>query len=191
MIHKKLINDLQEKYNVIIRSIYHIQIDIGVGKHNIYFNHHGDIKLQLYGIQHPLDVSPVEIMQYLEQYKYEETELSELKSVHKLVKEFKLTKKVGIFVDAGYKNGFAKIAIIRIYEGRDFDISVRHTICDKSHLAEILAIQLALKHYPDETKIYSDCISAVKIINNPRVEWLARQHNKTADSYSKLRGKNK
>lgn len=96
--------------------------------------------------------------------------------------------KMGIFVDAGWKNGKARAAIIKSEANGDMDIAVRTIEAQSSYHAELWAIGFALEHWPCEDTIHSDCKVAVEATAHPRVVWIPREQNKQADSLGNMRG---
>jgi hypothetical protein len=84
-----------------------------------------------------------------------------------------------VYVDAGFKNGKSKIAVVK--PGKD--ILIKTIQADSAIDAEKQAVQFALEQYKNET-IYTDCKSAVIC---DRVKWIPRMLNKAADAFANLR----
>ena len=171
-------------YEVIVNNEYHIQIPTSKGKHDIWFNQFGDIKFKPYGQQKAFLISLQNLVNDLKNYDYTKTDLGVM-NVIKFIQNVPI--KQGIFVDAGFKNGNAKIAIIRIQQG-DIDVCVRNIKCDTNDEAEDAGIKMAMSLFPGDEPIYNDHQSVVAR-NAPRAKWINRKQNKEADRLSNLRGK--
>jgi hypothetical protein len=79
------------------------------------------------------------------------------------------------------------VAILR-GNGINYDIAVRQIEIATNVLAEDWAIKEAIKMYPGEETVFSDCDPAVKM-NLPRARWIPRENNKEADYFGNMRKK--
>jgi hypothetical protein len=107
-----------------------------------------------------------------------------MQRLHLIVK--KVEGKTGLFCDAGFSGGRARVAIVRASRG-DYDITVRLIEAQDSLQAEDWAIKKAIEMYPGDEPVFSDCEPAVDA-NQPRARWVSRKENKEADSFGNMRG---
>lgn len=183
MQHRELVDDLMQTYDVIVNNEYHIQIVTVGGKHDIWFTKKGVIKFKAYGQQEPRIVSEPQLKSELAKYKYEKSDLGLMRSLSSIVK--KAEGKTGIFVDAGFREGHARVAILR-GNGRDYDIAVRQIEVATNVMAEDWAIKKAIEMYDGDEPVHSDCEPAVRA-NQPRARWIPRGENKEADHLGNMR----
>jgi hypothetical protein len=172
----------QEGYELIVNTQYHVQIPCAKGKHNIWFDKIGEMTLQCVGQRSPHSVGINKLLAELKQYSYEKTDLG-IMEVVKFIQ--KVPIKQGIYVDAGFKNGLGRIAVIRVQNGA-IDVHIREIGCQTPFEAEDNGIRLAAELFPGEEPIYNDNLAAVER-NAPRAQWIDRIKNRDADRLSNLR----
>jgi len=183
----RLIEKLSAEFPVIVRTTFHIQIETVNGFHNIWSGKRG-LKYQLCGQQSTEHAtSEAELIAKLRQYDYAKTDLAFMQGLTQFIGQ--IAGRVGVFVDAGWKKGQAKIAIIRQVASGDMDITVRLVKTETNIEAERLAIDKALEIYPEHGPVYSDCKPAVEMFDAERVQWLPRKQNREADALANLREK--
>ena len=187
MNNRTLIDDLAKSYKLIVNSEYHLQIEATGGKHDIWFTKKGEVKFKACGQQATRVVTPEQLKMELAKYSYDESDLALMRGLSLVVR--KAAGRKGIFCDAGFSDGRARIAILR-GTGQDYDIAVRQIEIATNVLAEDWAIKEAMRLYPGDEPVYSDCEPAVKM-NAPRAVWIPRKNNKEADHFGNMRGKNK
>lgn len=194
MKHQDMLKLIGEKFPLIVRNQYHVQLRHDEGKYtNIWALKDGSLKVQLFGSLDKFVVYPrgmSELMKRLARFDYKsDGDLARMRELEGLMSKAK--GKEGIYTDAGWKNGKARIAIIRIF-GNDLDITVREGQYDTSFDAEMVAAKLARSLYPTAHTIYSDCLPVVdaynKIHETNVMKWIERGENKEADKLSSLRG---
>lgn len=184
MTKQKLLEKLQALYTVLIRTNYHVQIEVQDGYHNIWFNKRGQIRCQLYGQDMAYWCGAKELLEWLKKYDYAKTDLAYMQSLSKLISE--VSGKKGIFVDAGWKAGQTRMAVIRSYGDGDMDITVRCSKAATNIEAEIAVIKLAMNLYCEPVPIYSDCKTVCDQFE--RAVWIPRKQNKEADHLGNMRG---
>lgn len=180
----KLVEDLAAEFPVVVHTAYHIQIETANGPHNVWFTKRDDIRLQLCGNSDSFLTTSTELFKRLRGYDYSKTDLAFMQSLTKFIGE--IAGRAGIFVDAGWKDGKAKVAIVKSHANGDMDIAVRLVETKNSYQAECWAINKAKELYPGNETIFTDCQPAAA--NNVRVEWVPREQNKQADSLGNMRG---
>lgn len=180
-----------------IHSEYHIQVITKKGKNDIWLTKNGEIRFKPYGSRKISDIHDINrIIKRLktpEKSHYEKMKdvlnLSEfIKKSEEISKQFDDNK--NIFVDAGFKDGKAKVAAILFDNLKEtMDIKVRTYQCENSYKAECIAIELGLSMLvPLETiNVYTDNKPASEKYSNFPVKWISRKFNKIADSLSNLR----
>jgi hypothetical protein len=202
---QRLVELLTQQFGdrVKVRSQYHIQVDSDKGPHNIWLKQTGELKFQFYGDRKvQSDVSFDWILSRIKLQKHTDVdELRNVLSVTKFIehseKAAKQTDKAVIFTDAGFKNGKARIAAVRInnvegtVEARSIIVLAKDVV-----EAEKLAIHLGLGMVTDiasDIKVYNDNQTAValmrQVADGSRVEWLPREKTKIADSLGNMRHK--
>lgn len=189
--HDKILETLAAEFALLIRTAYHVQIDTGEDSvhryHNIWLKDGGGIRLQLAGARASEWVTTDELLIKLRAYDYKTTDFALMQFVRRIER----IGHVGIFTDAGFKEGQAKLAIVRVMSGGAMDIHVRRMACSNSAQAECEAVRLATTIYavPQfEDIIYTDCLEAAQRFA-PRAQWLSRDKNKRADALANMRGK--
>jgi hypothetical protein len=190
----RFLQHLAEKHKLITRSEYHLQIEVGEHVyHNIWLDKSHRMRIKFAGNREVIDVirsNMARILEQIDSYKHVESDYYRLKELENLLT--KVENQQGIYCDAGFKDGKAKIAIIKVDNG-DVDIHVRHIEADSPYNAECRAINLALMFHPPHTKniIYSDCLEAVQAFNklgHKQIKWINRKENKEADKLANMRG---
>lgn len=184
MVRADVIKALSEKYILLTPSANCLQIRLKKGAHNIWITAKGTITFQPYGQQKGHRVTLEELQEELEHYDYENTDLAAMSRLSYIMGRIDLNR-VGIYCDAGFAEGRARAAIIRVHGG-DFDIAVRHINAESSLAAEEWAIKEAIRMYPGDEPVFSDCLDAVER-NKPRATWIAREQNREADSMGNMR----
>lgn len=172
---------LVEEYGAIIRTEYHMQIVCNKGYHDIWCGRKG-LKWRLYGCQMTDYGSPERLLAALASYAPESTDLARMQQLTAFLK--RVEGRVGVFVDAGWKNGQAKAAAICSFGDGDCDVLVRSFQADNAEHAELKIIELA--HSRFEGPIYSDCQGAVAKYGPPAA-WIPRENNREADVIGNMR----
>ena len=180
----QLIKELGKEYEVIVNTPHHVQIPCLKGKHNIWFTKTGLITFQPAGQREGHCTTPKALKEELKHFDYAKTDQGKMEEVIAFIRNVPI--KEGIFVDAGWKDGRGRIAIIRINSG-NIDVYVRPVKCKSAFEAEDMGIKMAARSYPGDEPIFNDCKAAVEK-NAPRAKWLSREQNKDADKLSNLRG---
>lgn len=191
MTSDKVLDKLSARgYTIHVHSPYHVHIVVEGLKHNLYFNKFDQMSLFLAGTDGAERISNVnELLKKLDKYSSTNTRLAKMQQVVSLMHFASGTTKKGIFVDAGFKNGHAKIALVWISQD-GVDIRIRERETKTSLDAEVFAVASALDwSIGQDVTIFSDCQGAVEIVHMSRVQWLPREQNKTADAFANLRGK--
>jgi len=144
-----------------------------------------EIKLKLHGESETEFVAPEELFDKLRRYQYTKTELNALRKIDSLIK----LNINGIYVDAGFKNGKAKIAVVKVDRDKhELSINIRRIECVNILQAETAAILWAEDLYPGTDNIYSDSENAVYSNISNRAKWISRKQNKAADIFANMRG---
>lgn len=179
-----------------VNTEFHVQVVAPRGFHDVWMAHNWTgFKLKLAGnkrIQHFKHVS--RLTTALKTAMGAKTDLTDMEDVLRLttlIRRASEKKQSGVFVDAGWKNGKAKIAVICIHEttmvARSFELYQPDSLA-----AEIAALEYALQYNPFELEVlppvFCDCTGAIQKINNPRVQWISRINN-VSDSIGNMRGK--
>jgi len=182
---KRLVTELVETRGAIVRNQHHIQIPcLPKGKfHDVWIGKAG-LKWMLHGNQISQTGSPAELLRMLDAYHPEQTDLAWMSSLTAMLT--KHAGRVGVFVDAGWKDGVAKACFVRFHPDGDTEILIRTFDSPSSHDAEVTAIKIAVERCPGEA-IHSDCQSAVEVVGHPAV-WIPREKNKVADRLGNRRG---
>lgn len=179
----KLVEDLHAEFPLVVRTPYHVQIETANGPHNIWFTKNDDIRFQPCGDKDSYFTTATDLVKKLRSYDYTKTDLAFMQSITKFIGE--IAGKSGIFVDAGWKGGKAKVAIIKSTANGDMDIAVRVIESPNSYAAEDWAIKTAAEIHPGDEPIFTDCQSAAKV--NERAQWIPRGQNKQADALGNMR----
>lgn len=180
----RLLKELGTEYEVIVNTPHHVQIPCAKGKHNIWITKNGDITFQPVGEREGHCTTPKALKEELKRFDYAKTDQGKMEEVIAFIRNVPI--KEGIFVDAGWKDGRGRIAIIRIKNG-NIDVHIRQVRCKSAFEAEDMGIIFAAKTFPPDEPIFNDCKAAVEK-NAPRAKWLPREDNKDADKLSNLRG---
>lgn len=172
---------LVEEHGAIVRNQYHMQIAFRTGYHDIWHGKDG-LKWKLFGMKKTDSGNPERLLAALLAYQSEDTDLARMQRLVTFLK--RISGRTGVFVDAGWRAGKAKAAIVHAFGDGDCDILVRCFSADNAEQAELKIIELA--HIRFNTTIYSDCQSAVEKYGSPAV-WIPRESNKEADSLGNMR----
>ena len=192
-----LIKKLGDKFgpgNVRICSQFHVQIKDGSAVHNLWDGKDG-YKVQLSGKKKVRPLPLHQIISYLASYNPAQhsdiARMEEALALSQLINRAARQQADGVFVDAGFKGGKAKIAVIMI-SGDKMSAESYITTAADSTSAEIAAINFALTYDPWKTghslPIFTDSQNAVSMLKNPRVKWIRRDFNVT-DRIANLRKK--
>jgi len=96
-----------------------------------------------------------------------------------------------VFVDAGWKDGIANIAIVEIMR-QEHGVRViahsEHVPCESSHEAEKLAAYEGLL-FNTSAIVFSDCQPLVNRLKDARLKWIPRRQNQIADKLGNRRRK--
>jgi hypothetical protein len=179
MTPERILEILGEEYQLIVRTTYHLQIAVQGGYHNLWITKEG-LKVQFHGKREAEIVRLKELTDRLKKYNYADTDLAAIQSIKSVIA--KAGKKKGIFCDAGFKDGKARICVIRIMEGQ-IDVRVKDVECKDNATAEWMAVQMAIGLYPGDETIHTDS----KVLEEGRVKWIPRANNREADSFGNLR----
>lgn len=183
---RDILKVIADNYPLIVRTEHHAQIELGDGrKHDFWIADQGYVlKVKLAGQRSAEEYESVnQLRSALDAYSYEQTDLADLKRMERLVA---LAKGMpGVWVDAGWKRGVGKIAVIATY-GNGFDAHMRTVETDNSLLAEKEAIALAKRLYPEAPIIFTDCKSLASVEH--AIQWVPRENNKAADRIGNMRG---
>lgn len=174
---------LVEQYGAIVRTEYHLQIVAGTGFHDIWFSTREGLKWRLYGDRKTTHGDPFYLYERLDRYDPVHSDLGQMRSLTAFVAKIQGYR--GIFVDAGWKKGVAKAAIVKVLGNGDMEIFTYQFNCGSAHAGELEAINKAKAKWPGET-IYSDCQGAAHTTTG--VQWIPRRQNKLADSLGNRRG---
>lgn len=182
---KEFLEELNKNYPVSVHTEYHMTIPAGSGKHNIWLTNIGVIKFKPAGSSKVSVYSDFKaVLNKLKTYVFANTDLAHMRSLSSLLKE--IEGKTGIFVDAGWKEGKAKISVVKAHANGDLDITVRCITAKNNVEAERRAIFKASTMYPGDEPIYTDCKTAVSA-KHPRAVWVPRKQNKDADRFGNMR----
>ncbi len=180
---------------VLVRSQYHVQVEVSMGRyHDVWLNDHGSIKWRLCGCRQTESGSVRRMVDRLNTFQPIHSDVEVMAAAVQLARDINGVSRAaaqagiiqGVFCDAGYKDGRARIALIALLDEGRIEANVMPVEAADSQAAEEQAIQYALGRY--DMLVYSDCESAVLRINDPRVHWIDRRSNRTADSLANLRG---
>lgn len=176
---KAMIDALGAKYQLIVRTQYHVQIAVQGGYHDLWITKQG-LRVKLYGQRENNFIIDIDaLFARLAGYNYDVTDQAALMAMIR-----KAGSKKGIFVDAGFKNGNCRLSVVSIHDD-GMDICVRNTKAQTSNDAEKMAIELAMQLHPDDRTIFTDCQG----LEGGRVKWLSRKSNKEADKFASMKGK--
>lgn len=187
------------KENILVHSEYHVQVVVSgtTKKHDVWLNRFGQLKWKL---SHSRDVSSGshdKMLHRMRRHDVKKTDFAEMQNAQQLSNAIARVSRLasenhiqrGIFCDAGFKDGRARISIIAVLgdEVEAFSHPMEATSID---VAERAAIDRALAKYNDDTLcIYSDSQSVVQSFGSPRIRWIPRGQNRDADRLANLRGK--
>lgn len=183
-----LIHHLVESRAAIVRTEHHVQVPAGSSMHDVWIGREG-LKWKLAGMRRVLSGPPEKLLAQMDDHVPESTDLAWMKSLagqlRGLERVVKATGKTGIFVDAGFKNGKARAALVKLASGGDAEIIVRCYAATSAHEAESEAIRMAQERWPGEL-VHSDCQGAAKANG---AKWVPRERNREADAIGNMRGK--
>ena len=190
---EQLVQKLTKRYGdrVKVRSQYHIQVTSDKGNHDIWMNKEGYIKFKRAGDRNVNEgIGPSGIYKQIDRTGSTHVEkMQEMLDVTKTIENAQLAAKSigdGIFTDAGWKDGTAKIAVIMI-EGTSIDAKVRViTDVEDINKAEFHAIELGLS-MNNLLTIYNDNKGVCEKHEDERVQWLSRKYTKAVDKIGNMR----
>ncbi len=184
------------KERVLIHGPFHVQVKEGARRHDIWFNKNGGVKWKLAGNRNVANGSIEKMIAAITGYNVSDSALHQMTLAQELGATMQQAVdwaanhgiKKGVFCDAGFKNGRAKISTVRI-EKDSVTVEIRYGSFDTSYAAEEFAIHFALtSSHNAHLTIYSDCKNAVDNLGYNRVVWIPREQNKAADKMANLRG---
>lgn len=169
------------RYNVIVRTRHHLQIPVGKKKyHDIWVSSSGDVRMRMHGDSRANVFGLDEIHRRLAGYKYEATEQSAMEVAALLRRS---GGRIGVFVDAGFKEGRARIAVVKHDEDGGLEIRARNIVVNTVNQAEEAAVEWAKSLWPT-ARIYCD---NKPVAIKTGVSWISRDGNGVADSVANLR----
>lgn len=183
------------KESVLLHSEFHIQVVSGTKKHDVWLNKFGELKWKLAHSRQTVSGSPDRLIRRIQDYEPTKTDFANMQAAQQLCNVISRVGRQasnkgirnGIFCDAGFKDGKARISIVAILNDRVEAFS-DNIEADAIHTAERNAIEIALSKYTDPTlPIYSDSQSVVKAFGTDRIRWIPRDENRPADSLANLR----
>lgn len=203
----KILEKVGEEYRLIIRTEYHAQVMVEDRVyHNFWPMRDGRLKVQYAGsrgthVYSFMSESIGKLIRKLKGYNYQsDSDVARMKEIQRLIGLARLAhpghgdiNRDGIYCDAGWKEGLAKLSAVRI-DGDDVDIIVRKVLgIESSQMAEEKAISLAIAHFgATGAVIYSDCQQAVNKFRESgesgiEFRWIKRSQNELADSLGNIR----
>ena len=178
---QEMVRRLVEERGAVPRTEHHLQVPSAAGPmHDVWIGKEG-LKWKLGGSRDVRTGPPERLLADLSAYSPAQTDLGWMISLTAFLR--RINGKVGVFVDAGWKDGKVKAAIVKLREGGDADILVRHWEAETSDQAERNAIRFAQAEFPGET-VHSDCQSAAEKCG---AVWIPRNQNKEADALGNKR----
>lgn len=191
MAPEDMLKKLAEEFTCIVRSPHHVQIDLGGRRyHDLWLTKQGCLKVRLYGDDAASVVQADGFPQFLTAVRHHDlstSTLGSLKAIERTIKRAECAPAGSIFTDAGFRQGIARIAVIRS-RADGFDLSVRRAQCDTSLAAENLAVALAVQLYPGDDPIHTNARVLHGALNG-RVVCIHKENNREADSAANLRTK--
>jgi len=189
---EQLVKKLTERYGdrVVVRSQYHIQVTSDKGNHDVWINKHGYIKFKRAGDRNVHeDIELSGIYRHIDRTGSTHIEkMQEMLDITKTIESAQHAAKTignGVFTDAGWKEGKAKIAAI-VIEGENIDAKVRVVSTKDINEAELYAIELGLS-MNNQLTIYNDNKGVCEKHEDSRVQWLSRKHIKAVDKLGNMR----
>lgn len=191
-----MLEEIGREFRLIVRNEFHIQIEHAKKSYtDIWPMKQGGLKVRLKG-KHRWDMVYAQnfsdFMKRLRQFNYTaDTDYARMKELENLMTKF--NGKVGIFCDAGWKSGKARIAVVRLLIGGGMDVHIREDLeYPNVNEAELSALKFAYSLYPLSTDLNSDSQNAVERFNTMHsksiARWVDRSGNKEADKLSNMRG---
>jgi hypothetical protein len=185
---------------VIVRTEYHVQVTVGTDAppHNVWLNQYGELKWRLSGVRSVEMGEPRTMIRQMRRCPAKQTNFQEMEAARALSRsivdvqtkaaEAGITR--GAFCDAGWKAGRARIAVVVILgdEIRAFIQSKEIATSDASKRAAVFYAFEKTKDIQD-VLIYTDNKTIADEFKLPRVKWIPREENKTADRLGNMRGK--
>lgn len=178
---RKILEHVAREYPLVVRTDYHVQIAVSNGYHDFWISKEG-LKIKFCGSSDViLYHSSKAVLKKLGTYSYSTSERAALETIEATMRW--VGGRTGIYADAGFKDGKAKLCVVRIAEAGT-DIHTRMFSCVTSAEAEVAAVELAKAMFPGEEPIYTDYLP----LAGGRVVWISRNSNKVADKFGNMRG---
>lgn len=201
-----LVAKLVQQYGedaVRVNSQYHVQVAAKEGGwHDIWFNQWNEKKIRLHGNRtiYP-NSSNQNILNILSGHVASKTNLAAMHVAKDMGAKFRKVFRAAeldklataVYVDAGWKEGVARISAVFLADGGDTVEAKVITINTKdSNEAEARAVDLGSVLRPDPgVRIFTDCQSVADTTPVPNVKWIPREDNKMADNLSSTRNRRK
>lgn len=197
---ENLVKKLARLYSsaVQIRSPYHIQVLSDKGPHDIWLKKDGSLKFKRGGDNLVEDNISLDLIlkKIGSKAKTKVETMHDVLDFALMIKEAERTAlalgRSGIFTDAGYKDGKARIAAILV-DGDEITAKSKSSVEKDTPImniqdAEMAAINLGLSMHPmltvfNDNKVVCDCLKST----NPRVQWLPRDFMKAPDKLANFR----
>lgn len=183
---RELIRQLVEERGAIVRTEHHLQIPLGGttgrGKqpfHDIWIGKVG-LKWKLAGCHRVHSGPPECLLRDVAAHSADATDLAWMQRLTAFLR--RVDGRVGVFVDAGWKSGKAKAALIRLKAGGDADILIRCFKSASSHEAETKAVKMAMEEWNEQ--VYTDSQHAAE---KTGAAWIPREQNREADALGNMR----
>lgn len=181
--------------SVIVRNEYHAQVKAGDKHHNIYMDGAGAISWRLAGHRGVERGRPGTLVARLKAYGPEKSDVSQMQQALDMAHTVRglLAKSEeagivdGVFCDAGWKPGDARISVVSI-QPDEVRAVVRKVQAATSVVAETRAVELAMELYPGR-QIYTDCKHVAQRFARLGVSHIPRTENRAADKLANVRGK--
>jgi ribonuclease HI len=196
MNHARLVELLTQEFgkeNVKVHNEFHMQVQLEGRKHDVWLNRHGQLKWKLAHSRQPATGGFDRMIERFRGAARAKTDLDDMRAAQELCSTIARVSRIaashrinrGIFCDAGYKNGKARISVILI-DGETVEAKAFPVQANDVNAAEEQAILTALTLREDFT-IYTDSRACVQKIDSPRVKWIPREQNRNADSLANMR----
>jgi hypothetical protein len=196
---EKVVDKLSQLYgaNVKVNNAYHIQVLSDKGPHDIWVKKGGSIKFKRAGSPKIFEgISLQGIIQKIGSNK--KTTVEKMRDMLSLAEIVAISEKAvqtlgdAIFTDAGFKEGRARIAAVKV-NGDEIEAKSLKNVervyeirCIQD--AEKAAIEYGLSLDPDLI-VYNDNKPVCEALNNPRVKWLPRENLKAPDKLASMKGR--
>lgn len=194
---ERIVGELGKRFGpaVKVRTQYHVQIMLSSGTHDVWFGKFG-LKWKLAGRSSVVRGSADMLWTALDNYQPSQTDLAKMKSASELCRQIESATQStasmgifgGIFVDAGFKDGKARIGVVKV-EGEAVSAIRQPVEAANIQEAERLAIEEGIRQIGiTGLFVFSDAKTVVESLGDLRVKWIERGLNKHADKMANLRG---